>query len=353
MSFLRDRVIRAARIRFGAAFLAAYLFEGCALFLYYNDGITVKSLLGVIILHILSALSFLAVKAKRRSLPGIGYYYPRMAALCSLFLPVIGLCGISLTFFALNFMKSQGLAKEYKEKPFENEAVDVELPADITGFLFDEIDIHPIADILAGDDIGMKRGAVNLLRRIGSSEAVSLLRKSLSDSNSEVRFYAHTALTRLEEDYVNLIEDARFRAERFGKAKNHAELAFAYGNYSGSGLPEVNMQTYYLDLSRQEWEKALEKDPGNLDYRLKLAAVCVDGGKFSQAVDLYRETIQVEGAELESRLGICRAYFEKGDFSSLFAEVDEMRSRPVPEDENPFNKLVYNFWMNKGAANGQ
>lgn len=347
MLFMRARVIFLARVRFAAAFASAWGFEILAVLLLGGFFVQKPQYFWALGAHFMSAASFLAVTPKPRSIPGIGYYYPRFAAMLTFFLPGLGIVGISLTMLGLRYMKSQGLAEEYKEKSFEDEVFNVEVPTDITSFLLDEIDVHPIADILAGEDVPMKRGAVNLLRRIGSAEAVALLRKSLSDSNAEIRFYAHTALTRLEEDYVRQIEDSRFKAERFERPKSYAELAMTYRNYARSGLPETSMQQYYLQKSCEAWEKALEKDPVNLEYRLKLAEEYADSGRYDESVKIYRNTALNPEAEMESRLGICRAYFEQGDYESFFREVDDLRARPVPEGGDPYRMLVYNFWMDR------
>lgn len=160
MFFLRDRVIRIARFRFAFAFISAYFFEAVAVWLYLNRHDGSYFVYESWVAHMMSALSFiLFTSSKPRALPGIAFYYPRIAALFTFFMPVLGLVGISLTLLAaLVFMNSRGLAEDYREKAYEGMGTEVDLPKDITEFLYDEVDVHPIADILAGDDMGMKRG---------------------------------------------------------------------------------------------------------------------------------------------------------------------------------------------------
>ncbi|ACS80739.1 hypothetical protein Desal_2685 [Maridesulfovibrio salexigens DSM 2638] len=346
MYFLRNKVIRMARMRLLGAFAASYILEGGAVWFYLNRGAASWYIYTAIAAHIFSALSFFIFTApKPRAVPGIGFYYPRIAALFTFFMPLIGLAGITLTLLMSRvFMKSYGLAEEYKEKAYEGGGVDVDLPTDISEFLYDEIDVHPIADILTGDDMEMKRGAVNLLRHIGSAEAVKLLRKSLSDESSEVRFYAHTALTRLEEDYAEAVEKARFRADKYDSAQSHAELASVYRNYARSGLPEVNMQERSMGLACEHWRKAVEKDQESTDYLMRLAEAYVESRKFSEALHIYRETMKTPKLEMESRLGICRTFFEMGNFIALFEEVEQLRVLPELESPDPFKALIYNFW---------
>ena len=217
------------------------------------------------------------------------------------------------------FMTSHGLAEDYKEKAYEGGVTDFEMPSDVTEFLYDEVDIHPIADILAGDDMGMKRGAVNLLRRIGSSDAVKLLRKSLSDENAEVRFYAHTALTRLEEDYAETLEKARFKVERYDSAQSHAELASTCRIYAQSGLPEINMREQSMDEACTHWRIATEKSPDNMNFRLRLAEVYAERGHFSDALKIYKDMVHFPDYEMESHLGICRVFFENGQLYSFIS----------------------------------
>lgn len=355
MYFLRSRVIRVARLQFFAAFIAAYLFEGGTIWLYLHRDDSPYFIYAAVASHIMAGLSFpLFTAAKPRALPGVGFYYPRLAALFTIFLPFIGLPGISLTLLAaLIFMESHGLAEEYKEKAYEGGGLDVDLPTDVTEFLYDEVDIHPIADILSGDDMGMKRGAVNLLRRIGSAEAVKLLRKSLSDENAEVRFYAHTALTRLEEDYAESIDKAHFQVERYDSAKAHAELAKVCRNYARSGLPEVNMQEQSMRSACEHWKIAAEKEPEETNHRMRLAEAYCENHRYQQSYDIYKETMMIPELELESRLGICRIFFETGNYIALFQAVEEMRARIGLESSDPFKAVVYNFWMEKLFDNSE
>ena len=349
MFFLRSKVIRIARLRLWGAFAAAYLFEGGAVWFYLNREAVFWYVYAAIAAHFLSGLSFIVVTApKPRAVPGIGFYYPRVAGLFAFFMPLIGLVGMTVTLLvARAFMKSHGLAEDYKEKAYEAIGVDVDLPSDITGFLYDEVDVHPIADILSGDDMEMKRGAVNLLRRVGSAEAVSLLRKSLSDESSEVRFYAHTALTRLEEDYADAIDKARFRAEKYDSAQSHAELASIYRNYSRSGLPEVNMQERSMASACDHWHEAVTRDQENKDYLMRLAESYVESRRYKECLHIYRKTLKDPELELESRLGLCRTFFDMGNFISLFQEVAQLRARPELKSTDPYKTLIYNFWVEK------
>ncbi|WP_084154225.1 HEAT repeat domain-containing protein [Maridesulfovibrio frigidus] len=338
------------RICFAVAFFFAYLFEVSAFWFYINRSDSIYFVYAAFLVHVLSALSFFITKPRPRSLPGVGYYYPRAIALFTFFMPGIGLLGMSLTLlFAKMLMNSHGLAEEYKEKAFEGSGIEVDLPTDINSFLYEELDVHPIADILAGDDIGMKRGAVNLLRRIGSYEAVSLLRKSLSDENAEVRFYAHTALTRLEEDYAQSLEKAEFRADKYGSAQSHAELGAVHRNYAQSGLPEQNIQEHSMDLSCENWKKASDIEPDNDDYRMRLAEIYIESRKFSEAVEIYNKTKVKPELELESRLGICRAFFEMGNFIALCDEVKRMQVEPNLDSSDPYKKVLYDFWVKEEA----
>ncbi len=346
MYYLRSKVIKTARLRFAVSFIAAYTFGALAVWLYLHRADGPYYISAALVSHFLSGFSFLLFTSpKPRALPGIGFYYPRIAALFTIFMPVLGLLGISLTLLMSRvFMESHGLAEEYKEKAYEGQGTEVDLPNDVTEFLYDEVDVHPIADVLAGDDVGMKRGAVNLLRRIGSAEAVKLLRKSISDENAEVRFYAHTALTRLEEDYAEALEKARFKVERYDSAQTHAELAITCRNYARSGLPEKNMQEQSMTQACEHWEIAVEKNPDNQDFKMRLAEAYCESARYSQALDIYKNTVSTPEDELESRLGICRIYFELGNYLAFFDQINEMRSRPVPQSSDPFRLNTYNFW---------
>lgn len=99
------------------------------------------------------------------------------------------------------------------------------------------LDFMPLADILASDDIDLKRGAVDKLAQLKTPEAVTLLLQHRSDSSTEMRFYVTSALARIKKEYDEELEAAK---KELAKAKDAARarllLARIYLQYAASGL---------------------------------------------------------------------------------------------------------------------
>ncbi len=85
-------------------------------------------------------------------------------------------------------------------------------------------------------------------------------------------------------------------------------------------------------------ERALEREPGNLVLRLKLAAALREAGRLPDAVDLYRSVAvayQSEG-RLVQALAVCRSVLEiaPDDFPTriLLGELEEARTGAATEE---------------------
>lgn len=147
------------------------------------------------------------------------------------------------------------------------------------------------------------------------------------------------------------MDKARFRVSRYDSAQSHAELASTCRNYARSGLPERNMQSQSMEFACRHWEIAVQKESQNMDYQMRLAEVYCESGFFSEALEIYRRTVEFPEFELESSLGICRVYFDQRDYPTLYRQVQEMSSKPTPRSYDPFKLGVYNFWISYFKVN--
>ena len=85
-------------------------------------------------------------------------------------------------------------------------------PEAIRRELADALDILPAADALLSADPALKRGAIETLARIRTSESLGWILSARTDSDPGVRFYATSALTRLKRDFETAIQAAEHEA---------------------------------------------------------------------------------------------------------------------------------------------
>ena len=197
------------------------------------------------------------------------YYFSNLTAWVSFFMPVIGLAGCLMVYISIiGFIKSKGLAEDYQEETSHMVEEDT-VPDSVKNheaFLSNELEVEPIRDILTSDDPDMKRGAVDYLGRIGTPEAVRLLKQCLADDSPEVRFMSHTMLGRIDEKHVRRIKGIQ---EDLDKASSEDQpilqekLGYCYKAYADSELMETSTRDYYLKQSEEAYLANLDLTKSN------------------------------------------------------------------------------------------
>lgn len=111
-----------------------------------------------------------------------------------------------------------------------------------------ELDFLPLVEILAGDDIPLKRGAIEQLIRLGTPEAIAVLMSRRSDPSMEMRFYVNTAINRLKKEFDEELNAARRQMQMdANNVTTRLNLAKIYLRYADSGLLDPDMVTSYED----------------------------------------------------------------------------------------------------------
>lgn len=295
-------------------------------------------------LHLAAAglMTAVAVAAKKQANVR---YLAGLSALLTFFTPVVGPAGCLVSYVAGRVLiKPRGLAKAFSgaeggvvqgEEEFSGLWEDVKL--------HEELSIQPVVDILEGEDAALKRGAIQLLRRLGTPDAVRTLKKSLSDSDAEVRFYAHTALTRLEEDY----------AERFTQVQKEARdddldgliaLAKIQQEYAASGLPDDSIQTQMLSEARSNLTKAL-KAPGGDQTKLRtvLGLLELRLGELESAKQEFETVLNAAPDTPDALLGLLNVCFNQKDAQALRRLRQNLQGKRF-DTTDPAKLTVLNFW---------
>ena len=279
------------------------------------------------------------------------YYFSNLTAWVSFFMPVIGLLGCILVYISMvGFIKSKGLAEDYQEET--SHVVEEEVIPDSVknheAFLSNELDVEPISDILTSDDPDMKRGAVDYLGRIGTPEAVRILKQCLADESPEVRFMSHTMLGRIDEKHIRRIKDIQ---ENLDKASSEDQpilqekLGYCYKAYADSELLEISTRDYYLKQSEEAYLANLKltnsNDPNILYTLAQIYSILND----SQNAKIYFDKAKESAYEKESYMLTIRAMvgqaewlYKENDFNHL---VDLIKKMPdvIEKGYNQYKKL--------------
>jgi len=296
------------------------------------------------------------------------YYFSSLTGWISFFMPVIGLYGcLSVYFSIVTFVATKGLAEDYQEET-SRVVEDDQLPdsvKDHEAFMSNELNVEPIRDILIGDDQDMKRGAVDYLGRVGTPEAVRMLKQCLADDNPEVRFMSHTMLGRIDEKHVKRIKNLQNDLEKASiedHAILHEKMGYCYKAYSDSQLLELSTRDYYLRQSEQCYQANLSltkiNDPNILFTLAQIYKMLNEHENAKKYFEIARLSALENDAfmlALRSIIGLSELLYKDSLYSEMIALIKTMpdaiekgyHQYKKLHQENPKNiiirKLLFQF----------
>lgn len=281
-------------------------------------------------------------------------FYSYLCGLMTLFLSLIGIIGITISFLLVKFiLKKKGYFTTTDDslENIEEEPLLSEDTADINTILKEETNIEPILDILNGDDPALKRGAINLLKEIGSREAIQFLKKCISDPNDEVRFYASAALKKLNDSYIRHIKKVREKIEgEKPSASNLQKLGEIYKKYAESGLCDQSARDYYLGLAKKTFIEAIKLDPENIEITTCLGYVCMEMKEYEEAEKHFKKATNIKPDHADALLWLCQLYYETWNLKGLVENLQGMSPIDHSEVKDPDNKMLVNFWTKQDKA---
>jgi hypothetical protein len=340
------------RLLFVTLLVAALSFEGSALYF-----VLAGSYGRAMLLHVAAALVLLIwpIFLKGRAGPPRFRFYCALAGCLTFFLPVMGILGSAATYSAVRWvLRQRGVVHDYEastgytleDSPHLLDAEDPRM------LLSDELTIEPLLDILSGSDEDLKRGAVNMLGRMGTPAAVRLLKRCITDKSTDVRFYAHSTLTKLNEKHVARIKEIKALADAEGadEAGYLLQLGKAYTAYADSGLLEGETRSHYLLLARTAYDEAFQKDPSDPDLLLRTGRVHMETGDVRGAAACFEQGLKDDRSAAESFLGLCRIFYDRGDMKTVARLAKRVRPRPGWRTDNPDDALLFQFWTDANTA---
>jgi len=309
-----------------------------ALGLYVGSGLT----------FVLPGLLFQRWYASRSTVYGL-------TAALTLSLPCVGLVGCLLApLCARLLMHQKNKTIEFKQSLHTPDDDSGWIPRKRVGqFLVDEIAIEPVVDVLQGNDPDLKRGAVKLLQRIGTPGAVGLLRKCLSDEFPEVRFYAHSALTDIEDTYTKRIQELNAAFEAAPSASVDRQIGLLYRAYADSGLADEITRAQHLESCRVALLRSLEREPEHAQAMLLLGQVLLDLNRSGEAWKVFGKCLRHEETASEAHLGLVQIAYQERDFAQLAVQARNMEASSAPRPQKADQLALFEFWSNASrGANG-
>ena len=275
-----------------------------------------------IIIHTAASSLVLAMgEIRRLGLSDVHRHRLHLYGIMVCFLPVMGLAGaLVLHLVCGRWLVARGLVEDFQAETeyrvIEPERSDAHM--DLKDFFDEELSVQPVMDILAGHDDNLKRGAIDTLRRIATADAVGILKKCLADASPEVRYNAHTALTRLDESHNRLIKKAQDKLDAGDRqADDHSDYANRCADYAQSGLLDDDTRRHYLTMAKEAFVRARNKGLTDLGMLLTLGRLEMQLGAFDEAEGRFRKILETHPDHAKALVGLAEVYYTRGDLGGL------------------------------------
>lgn len=256
--------------------------------------------------------------------------WPKTFILWVGFLPALGwiLCGALYLFYRQPknpdeiFKEDDGEKFDpVRERLFFVEQSAVEHDVKVTQGL----DFLPLADILAGNDTNLKRGAVENLCRLGNYESINLLLAYRNAADPEVRFYVTTALTRIKKELDEELDAAKRQMQKdVYKISSRVFLAKIYWRYARSHLLDVATSRRYVEESVHHLAYVLESGFAREEVYWLLFEIHFEDQNWEACLqDIQKLASQGKGDVTRIFQVKARLYFRMGKYEELLLLINK------------------------------
>ena len=186
-----------------------------------------------------------------------------------------------------------------------------------------EPDLQPFTschDILAsGASAEMKRGAILSLQRLETPEAVDLLRTALSDSDTEVRFYAAGALGAIEERLQDRLSAMEVQVARAGihDRETYLGVAQACFDFAWFHLSSDSRRDELLQRAHGYAFQASAVPASDVEAEILLGRIQMERGELQAAYDSFSLAIGGGAEDARGRLWRAEASFRMGNYRAV------------------------------------
>ena len=271
---------------------------------------------------------------------GNRWLYFWMYAGLAVLLPLYGALGAAVIFVYLGWGRGSALALTYTE--YVDTDSDAEDRVALSGGSVDQMIHHELSvqsymDIMRGPDRLLKKSLITKILSEWTPNSVALLQQALKDSEYEIRSYASTALTAIENRMsVNIL---RLQTSYEGDPEaegNRINLARAYLDYATSGLLEEESSRHYANLAggilRVSSEAgSAQGESERLELLTLRGQVARLAGETDAERDIYEEILRRQPEHQDTLRNLCTLDFREKRFGELRQHCQRFVRHTAPD----------------------
>ncbi|KAA3661532.1 MAG: tetratricopeptide repeat protein [Calditrichaeota bacterium] len=289
--------------------------------------IFVVSFIGHLLLSTIFVL-LLYVSQKTEEMVNFNFLLIALAVTCAI--PAYSMPGLAMVYVASR--KAKFVEDDYFEfdetlAAHQLDEVPRELSEDIVGFMRAEQNIDALKDIFLSGDQRLEEIAIQKLNRVGNKSAVSILQSVLSQSSSDVKILAASALIAIEEKTVEKIAKLQELLKKEPMyTKYMLELARAFDLYCHLGVLDDSLLQYYQNLGIEKFSQYCTLVPGDEAATVEFGRLLLKAGRQAEAEAVFVKLIQANPDDLNPRIWLAEVYYTLQKYDKVKAMCREIKS---------------------------
>lgn len=212
------------------------------------------------------------------------------------------------------------------------------------------LDLEPYMEIFHSDDLAKKVNAIEKLTEIGDTQCVKILKKCLDIDDYEVRYFANSALEKIEQDMMSKIEIARENVARHpmdyvafnGRASSYLDAYLL-------GILDRNSETHFLESALMDFLSSLSLKENQSYLYVKIMQIYLKLEQYDNLISQAKMALKAnltKEDETKIKFYLAEAYFALGQYDKVVSYC-----RDISEFDTGFSKIneSMKWWLNESA----
>ncbi|MCD6459656.1 hypothetical protein J7L67_03190 [bacterium] len=281
---------------------------------------------------ILMSLVFAGKKDKSQKL----FLY--LSLMLGIILPVFGSLSVCLIYlYRKIYFKIEESAENW-DIALDNE-IEIAVPVvedavcldDEQKYMLENLDVQSYRDILNGDNLELKRSVISKLSEDDKKEDIYILQQTLKDIDPEIRFYASSALKKIEENFQKKFLALKEEISSNPDSLNHnLMLGKEYFRFARSGLSDKTSELFYYNQSKICLQKAYSIDKENIDTALEFGKVLIQLCEYEQALKCFEDAYLIDNENWQVLIWRCEAYYHLGKLKKIQRDCAKLKKLKPP-----------------------
>lgn len=298
--------------------------------------------------HLMSCLILFFCMPKQKGWFDYKRKWPQLFFFLNLFLPTIGaIWGLFLYFFHNeNFVSTTAMLNDDDDFFLQFQPIKPITPytsSNSMNLISEEVNFIPLIDILNGNDLNLKRGAIDRLSKLATPESIKTLQTYRRDPSPDVRFFITTALTKIRQNMENELEAAheslKTNPHQF---ETHIRLGRIYLRFALSNLLDDATKEKYLEESYYHLKTSLSLNENDVTTLNELLLCLESSSKQSERIELLKKMFSdhlINSFKFYSTMATI--HFEQGDYPSFKNDINALKKeQDLPKQWN----AILNWW---------